>query len=96
MKTLDELVADLTEQGDYIMDIHRHTASSVDGEEARSAVAMVLRPSADSEHALVISGSISGDNSEATATIWAFRDGVQVDVDPVMLDALFISTRLDN
>jgi hypothetical protein len=74
----------LEDRTSYVIRLMRVEDSSLDDGEPDNAFAFIL--GTDEDNALVVEGTVSGDNGEAIATLWALRDGRKVPVSVLEID----------
>lgn len=78
------LITELEARTEYVITMLRQADSDMDSDPGKGAFAFVL--GRDSDNAIVVEGSVTGDRGEAVVTIWAVREGERVDISTVEID----------
>ena len=79
-----ELVDRVRERFEYVITILRSAEDSLDNHDGKKAFAFII--GSDSDNALVIEGSVTGDGKQATATIWGITDGARATINTMEMD----------
>ena len=79
-----ELVDELEERFEYVVTMIRTGRESLDEQNGKKAFAFII--GTDSENALIIEGSVSGDGKQATATVWGITDGARATLSPIEME----------
>lgn len=81
---METLIQELEQRTEYVITLLRDVGDDIDAEQEKGAFAFVL--GRDSDNAIVVEGTVSGDAKEAMVTVWAVRDGARADVSTLEID----------
>lgn len=90
---MESLIQELEQRTEYVVTLLRDVGEDIDVEQGKNAFAFVL--GRDSDNAVVVEGTVSGDGQEANVTVWAVRDGRREDLSTLEIDGqIFHSLKL--
>jgi len=84
------LIGQLEERTEYVITFMRSEDGDMDRDPGTNAFAFVI--GRNSDNAIVVEGTISGDGRSATTTLWAVRDGRRADLSTLEIDGQIMHT----
>ena len=87
---MDTLIEELEARTEVVVTMLRDVGTDMDGAPEKGAFAFVL--GRNSDNAISVEGTVSGDNEEGVVTIWGVRDGARADVSTLEIDGQIMHT----